>query len=54
MDFLTAVKVEAEIRKLVRAANDQRVVAFPLRRRKPWRKTGTVGELCRDCPRPAA
>ena len=37
MDYLDFITIEAKIKKLVRVANDPRIVAFPLRLRKPWR-----------------
>jgi hypothetical protein len=39
IDYLDVIRLESRIKQIVRAANDPRVVAFPLKERKPWRRT---------------
>jgi hypothetical protein len=36
MDYTDFMMIEAQIRRIVRAAGSPRVVAFPLKRRRPW------------------
>ena len=52
MDFIAAKKAEAQIKRIVKAAADPRVVAFPLGLRKPWRRLSQPKLM--PSPRPAA
>jgi hypothetical protein len=38
IDYLDVLRIDSHIRKIVRAADDPRVVAFPLKARRPWRR----------------
>ena len=50
LDYLDVVRLEAHIKKIVRAANDPRVVAFPLKTRKPWCRPPKLGGNNTDAP----
>jgi hypothetical protein len=52
IDYLDVLRIESHIKKIVRAADDPRVVAFPLKARKPWRRTPKSADRNTGAPSP--